>query len=449
MIDKSGVPENMSSPIELETAQYHVKKGNELRIKGDIEGAIEKYTKAIVLEPSNLTALQLLAKVYEDLNQLDSAVEVYKNAIKKESNSSIFHAKIGEIYQKNNQYGKALFWYCKAIELDPKIAFPYYKLKYLKLNPEQIQKAINCLQNSLDCNESKLPIVRYIILGDLLSQQGKIDEAIHCYQVAVSQQVINSHSKNIEKQLQAQQSNGPNFIVIGVGKCGTSSLSKYIEQHPEVLPAAEKEIHFFNKKYEFGLDWYKSHFPKISNQSQFITGESTPWYLNSLGVEKRIFQHFPNIKLIVILRNPVHRAFSQYNMHFQKGIEKRSFENVVKSEIKQIRKIKDLNLNYSPPGKGCLGIGLYVYFLERWMSIFPKQQFLILESEDLRKKPQQTMSKVFNFLNLSNCENINFKQYNASDYSPIDANMHSTLCKFFEPYNQKLEKYLDVKFDWS
>ncbi|WP_287276577.1 MULTISPECIES: sulfotransferase domain-containing protein [unclassified Okeania] len=120
----------------------------------------------------------------------------------------------------------------------------------------------------------------------------------------------------------------PSFIIIGAQKRGTTSLYNYMIEHPQILPASKKELHFFNwvskpgnRKKPEGVDWYLSQFPTIPDGKNLITGEATPDYLVDPHTPQRMFNLVPDVKLIVLLRNPIDRAVSHY--HHNRGISKK------------------------------------------------------------------------------------------------------------------------------
>ena len=135
----------------------------------------------------------------------------------------------------------------------------------------------------------------------------------------------------------------PDFIVIGCQKCATTSLYDYLIQHPNISSATEKEIHFFDSNYNVGITWYRSFFPTVFSKQfsklrkeKFVTGEASPMYIFNPIVSKRILSILPNVKLIAILRNPIDRAYSHYNMQVKNGYETLSFEEAIKNEEKRI-----------------------------------------------------------------------------------------------------------------
>ena len=113
----------------------------------------------------------------------------------------------------------------------------------------------------------------------------------------------------------------PNFMVIGVGRSGTTSLFNYLEQHPSIVKSSYDEIGFFDDNFHLGMSWYRSMFPTIFTKflvklktKHFMTYEVTPWYIRRPWTARRIKNIFPNIKLIVVLRNPVDRTYSHLSL---------------------------------------------------------------------------------------------------------------------------------------
>ena len=104
----------------------------------------------------------------------------------------------------------------------------------------------------------------------------------------------------------------PDFVIIGAQKSGTSSLYDFVVQHPAILPAAKKELHYFSLGYKKGEYWYRLRFPIRASQ-KLLSGEASPIYLFYPMVPGRMKKLLPDVKLIVILRNPVDRAYSHYH----------------------------------------------------------------------------------------------------------------------------------------
>ena len=147
----------------------------------------------------------------------------------------------------------------------------------------------------------------------------------------------------------------PDFIIIGSGRAGTTSLYSYLIQHPNIITSFSHreqkaaDLHFFEYMISSSTNWYRSHFPtKISKKllqlrtkSSVISGEFTSTYMYHPFVPKRIFDLIPNIKLIVILRNPVDKVYSAFSQQFQFKEFTSSFEDYIESELKRIKIIEN------------------------------------------------------------------------------------------------------------
>ncbi len=138
----------------------------------------------------------------------------------------------------------------------------------------------------------------------------------------------------------------PDFVIIGAQKSGTTSLYDFVIRHPEIAPALKKEMHYFSINYKFGEQWYRSNFPTNLSRRYFtkktgqklLSGEASPSYLFYPTVPSRMKKVLPDVKLIVILRNPVDRAYSQYHHSRRKGRETLSFEKAI--ELEEERRVE-------------------------------------------------------------------------------------------------------------
>jgi len=133
-----------------------------------------------------------------------------------------------------------------------------------------------------------------------------------------------------ERLATAHLRQAPSFLIIGTQKGGTSSLHHYLSRNNSVRMAIKKEVHFFDSYFGKGLAWYLAHFAR--RKDAVITGEASPSYLMHPLVPRRVHGAFPQMRLIALLRNPVDRAYSHYQMNVRKGIEALSFEDAVEQE---------------------------------------------------------------------------------------------------------------------
>ena len=193
----------------------------------------------------------------------------------------------------------------------------------------------------------------------------------------------------------------PTFLVLGAQKSGTTSLHRYLAEHPAVLRASPKEVRYFSRVYDRGDGWYRAQFPlrarRLSRRAQVgvwpAVGEASPQYLFHPLAPARVHAFDPGMKLIAVLRDPVDRAYSQYQMQLRWGFEPGSFEDALDREEAELdaelAKFQD-----DPPVYSTLvnrisyvARGRYAEQLERWLTFFPREQLLVLLSDDLADDP--------------------------------------------------------------
>lgn len=255
----------------------------------------------------------------------------------------------------------------------------------------------------------------------------------------------------------------PSFIIIGAQRAGTTSLFKYMCQHPNLVSPLGKEIHFFDLNYEKGLSWYRSRFP-VKNRSflpeirkarnDLITGEASPYYIFHPLVPERIKRHFPEIKLIVLLRNPVDRAYSHYDHQRRQGRESLSFEEAIEKEESRLSGEKEKiheKENYSSFAYrrfSYIKRGEYANQLESWFDLFPREQILVIWSEEFFSEPQAKLNSAFTFINQPEAEIDVEKKYNQGEYEPMSGSTREKLREHFEPHNRRLESLLNRELPW-
>jgi sulfotransferase family protein len=233
----------------------------------------------------------------------------------------------------------------------------------------------------------------------------------------------------------------PDFVIIGGKKCGTTFLYHLLTQHPHVERAAGKEVHFFNRSFDEGVEWYRRCFPqpRWKDGRRSITGEATPEYLSSPPVPERMAEVTPQARLIALLRNPVDRAYADYHRVASKGQNTRPLE-----EAMDYASLDDTRNNL-------LSKGIYVDHLLRWSRFFSDEQMLILKSEDFFERPVDTLKLVFDFLDLPDWEpkiwGLRYKR-NKGNYEQMDPATRRRLEEYFEPHNRRLYDYLGLDFGW-
>ena len=250
----------------------------------------------------------------------------------------------------------------------------------------------------------------------------------------------------------------PDFVVIGAAKCGTTSFYDLLSRHPYVEPALEKELHYFTKNFDKGIEWYRSQLPphRLNGGRRSITGEATASYLFHPSVPERMAEVVPQARLIVLLRNPVDRAYSHYQYEVRTLRETRSFEEAIEAEKEWLLDKEDEptlqqpRTNVDPPRFEYLRWGTYVDHLLRWSKFFNGEQLLVLKSEDFYDHTLETLKLTQDFLHLPHWQPepsmLSKPQNTYPKMSPV---VRQRLEDFFEPYNQRLYEYLGVDFGWS
>ncbi|TFG03344.1 MAG: sulfotransferase [Promethearchaeota archaeon] len=176
----------------------------------------------------------------------------------------------------------------------------------------------------------------------------------------------------------------PNFLGIGVERGGTTWLWSILKEHPQIyLCSFLKEIKFFDKNFQKGLQWYAKFFPSEAEAKNYqAIGEITPNYIFAEKVPERIQKYLSNTHFIIILRNPVNRAFSSYKYSIlNEGIKESFLEHLRKNE-NEIKR------------------GLYYQQIKNWFNFFPRDRFLILIFEEIIKEPKKAFQEIAEFLNV-------------------------------------------------
>ncbi|NXA38344.1 HS3S4 sulfotransferase, partial [Eudromia elegans] len=253
----------------------------------------------------------------------------------------------------------------------------------------------------------------------------------------------------------------PQALIIGVKKGGTRALLEAIRAHPDVR-AVGTEPHFFDRNYEKGLQWYRSVMPKTLEGQ--ITMEKTPSYFVTNEAPKRIHSMAKDTKLIVVVRNPVTRAISDYTQTLSKKPEIPTFE---------VLAFKNRTLGLIDASWSAIRIGIYALHLENWLQYFPLSQILFVSGERLITDPAGEMAKVQDFLGLKRIVTEKHFYFNKTKGFPclkkpedssaprclgkskgrthpkIDPDVIHRLRKFYKPFNVMFYQMTGQDFQWE
>lgn len=232
------------------------------------------------------------------------------------------------------------------------------------------------------------------------------------------------------------------FVICGVQKGGTTALDAYLREHPEVCMANKKEVHFFDREKFFKNgqgDYARYHGYFNPNKQHKVIGEATPIYMYWQNAIKRIYQYNPNMKLIVVLRDPIERAYSHWNMERMRGNEDKAFLEAI--EFEQQCTTQQRIFSY-------VERGFYLKQLKKIWSYFPRPQVLVLKNEELKAAPEQTLLRVTEFLGVQPFKEVEHKDVHSRPYlATISEQEKSYLASLFNKEVKALEKAL--KWDCS
>jgi hypothetical protein len=252
----------------------------------------------------------------------------------------------------------------------------------------------------------------------------------------------------------------PDFVIIGAQKCGTSFLYQLLVQHPDVKPAFVKEVHFFDLNFAKGESWYRSRFPlQIRKKRPYITGESSPYYLFHPHAPRRAATVIPEAKLVILLRNPVDRAYSHYQHQVARvwggGHETLAFEEAIEAEERRLAgELEKLSRDEHYHSRNhrtysYLSRGIYVDQIAAWSRFFSRGQMLILRSEDLFDDAGGTLKILLDFLGLPHwTPKTPASIPNKREYADLSPAIRQRLDEYFRPHNLRLYEYLGVDFGW-
>jgi len=255
----------------------------------------------------------------------------------------------------------------------------------------------------------------------------------------------------------------PGFLIVGAQRCGTTSMSRTLDEHPAVFSAVlHEEVHFFDVSYRRGLSWYRSHFPLLAAARRAaraagvepVSFESSPYYMFHPLAAERIAKDLPGVRLLVLLRDPVERAYSGHAHEVAHGFETEPFEAALdvesarlEGEAKRIAMDPDY-FSYSHQHHSYVARGQYVEQLERLERQFGRDRLHVVDSGDFFADPEAVYDGVLAFLGLPNRGYPAFKRRNARPRSPMSETVRAALAEHYRPYDERLAAWLGHEPSW-
>jgi hypothetical protein len=197
------------------------------------------------------------------------------------------------------------------------------------------------------------------------------------------------------------------FLIVGAQKAGTTSLFAYLQHSPMLFLPDVKEVHYFDLNYHQPLRWYHDFFSGLGQNNGVLYGEASPYYIYHPLVPKRAYEYNPNLKLILLLRDPIERAISHYHHSIKLGLEQeKDMEKAFAKEAERItqdtRKMISGEIEFSPLHQhfSYVDRSIYTPQIQRWLNYFPEEQMMVIQSEAFFAAPEKTLKKIEHFLNV-------------------------------------------------
>ena len=266
---------------------------------------------------------------------------------------------------------------------------------------------------------------------------------------------VESHQRNRQsltsalppvRRLQRRKIDRVSFIVAGVQNAGTTPIHDFLAQHPHVALLRDQALHFFDKEEHFGSSRtgplnepdYRILLGNFDPGWRWrVAGEVTADYLYYPRALERIARYNPEMKLIISLRNPIGRAFSQWNMRREKGQETLEFLDALKRD-------QEIGIWKRPRGNAYIARSLYSPQLEKAFELFPRDQVFVLKYEDFRTDPFSVLDRIFDFLGVRSVSRLKNKERNRGSYSrKITMQEREHAAAIFDDDISRVEELLD------
>ena len=253
----------------------------------------------------------------------------------------------------------------------------------------------------------------------------------------------------------------PTFLIVGAQRCGTTSMFKTLAQHPDVArPFLRKGIHYFDKNYDRTFDWYRGHFPLRATArarrrgGPVHTGESSPYYMFHPHAVTRIAHDLPDARLLMLVRDPVERAYSAHAHEYARGFETLAFDEAIAAEPTRIdgieqQMIDDPLLDSAPfQHNAYLARGRYIEQIERIVDIVGSERLHVVDSGDFFSDPAESFREVETFLGLRHSDDLVFERHNARKRSSLPEPVRAELDDYFQPWDEALAKWWGRTPSW-
>jgi hypothetical protein len=274
---------------------------------------------------------------------------------------------------------------------------------------------------------------------------------------------LRKQAQRLSHQLVPGERMVPDYLIIGVKRGGTTSLAEYLFQHPDVMvPYVPKGPRYFDVNHHRGASWYASHFPTKAAARRRehrtgvrpITGDSSPYIIFHPLALERVQRELPTAKLIVSLRDPVLRAWSQYNYERKRGYEDLEPLAALDAETDRVAGEEE-RLRADPTYVSAahrhhtyVARGLYAEQLRRVFALVPREQVHVLFAEDMFASPQAAYDELTDFLGLPRAPLTDPRAFKANHYEAVPDDVRARLAAEYAGPNEELFELLGRWADW-
>lgn len=253
----------------------------------------------------------------------------------------------------------------------------------------------------------------------------------------------------------------PDFLLVGGQRCGTTSLFRAFEQHPQIVrPTLNKGVNYFDLNYHRGPRWYRAHFPlegkvRDPRDGPSAVFEASGYYMFHPLAPERIARDLPNVKIVAMLRDPVERAFSAWKHESARGFDTVSFEDAIETEDvrtrgERERMIEDPNYqSFAYRHFSYTARGDYVSQLRAFYDRLPASNIHVVYSEDFFVEPQREFALLLKFLKIDNAGEVSFEQHNARPSGPMPGRSREMLTERYRGQAEQLEHLVGRVPPWA
>ncbi|MET0997448.1 MAG: sulfotransferase [Marmoricola sp.] len=252
----------------------------------------------------------------------------------------------------------------------------------------------------------------------------------------------------------------PTFLIVGAQRAGTTTLYRVLTEHPQVArPTQSKGLGYFDVRYDSGPRWYRGQFPlswraRRKHGPDVVTFETSGYYLYHPLAAERIARDLPDVRVVVLVREPVERAYSAHRHEQARGFETEPFEQALDLEEERLageveRIIADPSyVSFHHRHHSYLARSRYSEQIDRFIDLLGQDRVCILDAGAFFEDPAAEFERLRSWLGLSEWQPENVEQWNARPRSPMPADLQEKLSRYFEPYDARLAEQMGRTPSW-